>query len=85
MQMIEKDILSALCAQNNTLLQAFDPEVMAFRNKVIELQKNCPMVEWEPDMGMTIPFCKLDNKFCNGQCVFRSSNCPCDAERGEVR
>ena len=81
-KMNTNDILSAMCAQNNTLLQAFNPEVMAFRNKVIELQKNCPMVEWEHDMGATIPFCKLDRKFCNGQCVYKENSCPCDADRG---
>ena len=81
MEMNANDILSALCAQNNALLQAFNPEVMAFRNKVIELQKNCPMIEWELDMGATIPFCKLDNEFCNGQCVYKTNNCPCNAER----
>lgn len=79
--MSANDILSALCAQNNTLLQAFDPEVIAFRNKVITLQKDCPVIEWEHDMGATIPFCKLDNTFCNGQCVYKASGCPCDTER----
>ena len=49
------ELLSVMCQQNNTLFYAFNPEVMAFRNKVIELQKNCPMVEWEHDMGATIP------------------------------
>lgn len=81
MRMNANDILSVLCAQNNTLLQAFNPEVMAFRNKVIELQKNCPMIEWEHDMGATIPFCKLDNEFCNEQCTYRTNKCPCDTER----
>lgn len=72
------DILSVFCAQNNALVQAFNPEVLAFRNAVIEIQKNCPMVEWEHDMGARIPFCKLDNAFCNGQCVYKASRCPCD-------
>lgn len=81
MQMAENDILSVLCGQNNALVQAFNPEVIEFRNKVIELQKNCPMVEWESDMGATIPFCKLDNKFCNGQCVYKTNSCPCEEER----
>ena len=80
-QMTAEDILSAMCAQTNTLLQAFNPEVIEFRNKVRTLQNNCPMVEWEHDMGATIPFCKLDDKFCNGQCVYKESSCPCDAER----
>lgn len=79
--MTAEDIVSAMCAQTNTLLQAFNPEVIEFRNKVIELQKNCPMIEWEPDMGAKIPFCKLDNTLCHAQCAYRTNNCPCDAER----
>ena len=75
------DILSAMDMQNRTLLNAFDPEVMAFRNKVIALQNNCPVIEWEYDMGARIPFCKLDNTFCNGQCIYKTNNCPCNAER----
>ena len=75
------DILSAMDMQNRTLLNAFDPEVMAFRNKVIALQNNCPVIEWEYEMGARIPFCKLDNTFCNGQCVYKTNNCPCNAER----
>ena len=75
------DVLSAMDMQNRTLLNAFDPEIMEFRNKVITLQQNCPMVEWDHDMGARIPFCKLDNTFCNGQCVYKESSCPCDAER----
>ena len=75
------DILSATNMQNATLLNAFNPEVIALRNKVIELQKNCPVVEWEHDMGATIPFCKLDNSFCNGQCFFKTNDCSCDIDR----
>lgn len=72
------DVLSAMDMQNRTLLNAFNPEVIEFRNKVITLQQNCPMIEWEHDMGARIPFCKLDNTFCNGQCVYKESNCPCN-------
>lgn len=75
------DILSVLNGQTPTLTYAFDPEALAFRNKVIELQRNCPMVEWEHDMGKSIPFCKLDKAFCNGQCSFKMGDCPCDADR----
>ena len=75
------DILSAMDMQNRTLLNAFDPEIMEFRNKVITLQNNCPMVEWEHDMGARIPFCKIYDAFCNGQCVYKESSCPCDADR----
>jgi hypothetical protein len=74
------DILSILngqISQTSALTYAFNPEVLAFRNKVTELQRNCPMVEWEQDMGATIPYCKLDNALCNGQCSFRMDDCPC--------
>ena len=76
------DILSVLNGQNSVLTYAFNPENIAFRNKVIGLQKNCSMVEWEHDMGKTIPYCKLDHCFCNGQCTFKSNDCPCNIERG---
>jgi hypothetical protein len=75
------DILSAMDMQNRTLLNAFNPEIIAFRNKVIELQRNCHMVEWEHDMGATIPYCKLDNSYCNGQCSFMTNDCPCNTDR----
>ena len=75
------NILSVLCGQNSAVAGAFDPEILAFHNKVIELQKNCPMVEWEHDMGATIPFCKLDKTFCNGQCCYKTRYCSCNFER----
>lgn len=34
-----------------------------------EKQRMCPMVEWVQDMGATIPFCRLDGKFCEYQCL----------------
>lgn len=83
MQMTEKDILSVLYGQNNASVPAFNPEVMVYRNKVISLQQTCPDIEWEHEMGAIIPFCKLDNKWCNGQCVFKTSSCPCEEESGE--
>lgn len=78
MDKINNDILSVLYGQNSAIIGAFNPETLAFRNKVIELQKTCPMVEWEQDMGATIPYCKLDNSHCNGQCSFKTDSCPCD-------
>lgn len=72
------DILAVLCGQNSAIIHAFDPEVLAFRNKIIELQKNCPMIEWEQDMGATIPYCKLDKERCNGQCTFKMDSCSCN-------
>lgn len=81
MGMINNDILSVLCGQNSAIINALNPETLAFRNKVIELQKNCPMVEWEQDMGATVPYCKLDKAFCNGQCSFKIGDCACDTDR----
>ena len=44
----------------------YDPE----REKVLkEIRDNCPLVEWEHDMGASIPFCKKTGDFCNMQCV----------------
>jgi len=72
------NILSVLCGQNSASTYAFDPEILAFHNAVIELQRNCPMVEWEQDMGATVPYCKLDNSYCNGQCTFKTNDCLCN-------
>ena len=83
--MNNNDILSVLYGQNSAIINAFNPETLAFRNKVIELQRNCPMVEWEQDMGATIPYCKLYNSYCNGQCTFKTEDCSCDMGKvGEV-
>ena len=77
---INDNILSVLYGQNSAIISAFNPEIMAFRNKVIELQKNCSMVEWEQDMGATVPYCKLNKTLCNGQCSFGTDDCSCDIE-----
>lgn len=34
-----------------------------------EMQRNCPYIEWEQDMGAHIPFCRLTNDFCNYHCM----------------
>ena len=34
-----------------------------------KIQEECENVEWEEDMGAHIPFCKLDGKICNMQCM----------------
>ena len=78
--MNNNDILSVLSGQNSAIIHAFNPEVLAFRNNVIELQKNCPMVEWEQDMSATVPCCKLYRTLCNCQCTLRTNDCPCDVE-----
>lgn len=80
--MTNQDILQVLCAQTtSSIAYAFNPETLAFRNKVIELQKNCPEVEWEQDMGATIPYCRIYKTLCNGQCTFKINNdCPYDIE-----
>ena len=36
-----------------------------------KIQEECENVEWEQDMGAHIPFCKLDGKICNMQCMRR--------------
>ena len=34
-----------------------------------ELQRSCPNIEWEQDMGAHIPFCRLTNDFCDCHCM----------------
>ena len=64
----------------SSLVYALNPEVLAFHNKVAELQKNCPMVKWEQDMNATVPYCNLYRTLCDGQCTFQMNVCPCDEE-----
>lgn len=34
-----------------------------------EIQRNCPSIEWEQDMGAHVPFCKIYGGMCNMQCL----------------
>lgn len=34
--------------------------------------QNCPSVEWEQDMGKSIPFCGLDGDMCDMQCRMKA-------------
>jgi len=55
--------------QTNALLYNLRPDVIEKRKRVDEQRNNCPCVEWEQDMGFKIPYCKLTNQYCNGQCL----------------
>lgn len=44
-------------------------EYKARQQREKETQENCPNIEWEQDMGKTVPFCKLDSEMCNMQCM----------------
>lgn len=54
-----------LMASNPKTLEEYNEECK--REK--ELQQNCPSIEWWQDMNSHIPFCKLDGKLCEMQCV----------------
>lgn len=68
--MNEKDFLSQFqAAPMNPLsmpCNLYDSERYIKEKKT---QENCEHIEWEQDMGMHIPFCKLDGKLCNVQCT----------------
>ena len=46
--------------------------------------RNCPSVEWEQDMHVNIPFCKLDGKMCNMQCQNRNNYSSFNAEKSDI-
>ncbi|MBP5594888.1 MAG: hypothetical protein J6Y02_05865 [Pseudobutyrivibrio sp.] len=67
-------------SDDNELRYAFAVEAMnsqllwAIRNMDIlkkqeEMRRNCEAIEYEQDMNASIPFCKLDGKMCNCQCM----------------
>ena len=66
--MDEKDYINALF----TLLFNADTNMKNGQSQVtfdeLEYQRNCPNVYWVQDMSQNLPFCNLDNEFCNCQC-----------------
>ena len=48
------------------LFASYNPEEEARKELFI---KNCPHIEYEQDMGASIPFCRIDGNMCNGQCL----------------
>lgn len=57
-----------LIAGNPGAMEKIEEE-MKTRKQIEEQRNMCHHVEWEQDMSMRIPFCKLDGKICNMQCV----------------
>lgn len=57
----------AVKAMNSQLLWAI--ENMDILKKQEEMRRNCESIEYEQDMNAHIPFCKLDGKMCNCQCM----------------
>lgn len=48
------------------LFASYNPEEEVRKELFI---KNCPHIEYEQDMGASIPFCQLDGNMCNRQCL----------------
>ena len=57
-----------LIAGNPGTIEKLEEE-MKTRKQMEEQRDMCPHVEWEQDMGAHIPFCKLDGKICDMQCM----------------
>ena len=51
--------------ENINKMDAARQQEQAFRH----FQRDCPEIEWEHDMGATIPFCRLTNDICDGHCM----------------
>lgn len=71
--------MAKMCAeQTNALLYNLRPDVIAYKKEKQRMIENCPMVEFENDMGAIISYCKLNNSLCDAQCIFKINNCACD-------
>ena len=55
--------------QTNAILYNLRPDVIEKRKRVDEKRNYCLFIEYEQDMGFKIPYCKLTNQYCNGQCL----------------
>ncbi len=67
--MIPEELLGhALCMNSAVLYYVadFDSEQ---EKRMMKLRQDCPKIQYEQDMGKTIPFCRLDGQLCNGQCM----------------
>lgn len=81
--MTDAESIARMCAeQTSALLYNLRPDVIAYQKSKQHIIENCPFVEWEQDMGVTIQYCKLDNSFCNGQCFFKTNDCSCNISTG---
>lgn len=61
------DYLEGMKLMNDQLLWALSN--MDILKKQEEMRRNCEAIEYEQDMNASIPFCKLDGKMCNCQCM----------------
>lgn len=61
-------LANVFATQTRALLYNLRPDVIAGREARQQKIKNCQYVEWEQDMGKSIPFCKITGEYCNGQC-----------------
>lgn len=67
--MLPEELLGNALCMNSAVLHyvgTFDPE---HEERKMKQMQNCPSIEYEQDMGKTIPFCRLDGQLCNGQCI----------------
>lgn len=54
--------------QTNALIYNLRPDVIEKRKRDSEFVQNCPDVEWEREMGYSVPVCSIDGQYCNRQC-----------------
>ena len=64
-------LMKAFEEQTNALLYNLRPDVIEQKKRIEKQRASCPYIEWEQDMGKTIPCCKLYKSNCNGQCTFK--------------
>jgi len=62
------DLAKIFEQQTNALLYNLRPDVIEKRKRDSEFVQNCPNVEWEREMGFSVPVCSIDGQYCNRQC-----------------
>ena len=68
--MNDAEILMKMCEQQtNAILYNLRPDIIEKRKRIDEQRNSCQFIEWDYDMGFKIAYCKLTNRYCNGQCL----------------
>lgn len=77
-------MLLLLCSAQEQVKEFNVNDIFKQEKADTQFVRNCPSVEWEQDMHVNIPFCKLDGKMCNMQCQNRNNYSSFNAEKSDI-
>lgn len=75
--MTSSDMAKFCAMQTAAVVNSLSPEAIRQRKLIEQEIEHCDYVEWEQDMGKTIPVCKMLRQPCYAQCIQGRSCCPC--------